>query len=133
MAGAEFRPDTAKMDSYLNVAKAVAADPGAISFADNMYSGMKGTKSVAISVGEGHKAVSVDSHEADLGLYPLVRPQHMIVNYDPKSPPSEAAKEFYKFIFSTMGQEGVVKSGFQPITSAPARIALEQVGLNSLN
>jgi hypothetical protein len=26
-----------------------------------------------------------------------------------------------------------VKSGFQPITSAPAHVALEAVGLNSLN
>jgi len=132
MGGAEFRPDTAKMDSYINVAKSVAADPGAISFAGNMYI-LRGTKPVAISVAEGQKAIGVDSHEADLGLYPLVRPQHMIVNYDPKTPQAEAEKEFYKFIFSSMGQEGVVKSGFQPITSAPARVALEQVGLNSLN
>lgn len=132
LQGAEFRPDTAKMDSYINVAKGVAADPGAISFAGNMYI-LKGTKPVAISIAEGQKAIGVDSPEADAGMYPLVRPQHMIVNYDPKSPPSDAEKEFYKFIFSSMGQEGVVKSGFQPITSAPARVALEQVGLNSLN
>ena len=132
MSGAEFRTDAAKMDSYINVAKTVAADPGAISFAGNMYI-LKGTKPVAIAIAEGQKAVAVDSPEADNGMYPLVRPQHMIVNYDSKTPPGEAEKEFYKFIFSTMGQEGVVKSGFQPITSAPARVALEQVGLNSLN
>ncbi|QDT52947.1 Phosphate-binding protein PstS 1 precursor [Caulifigura coniformis] len=132
MAGEEFRTDAAKMDSYINVAKAVAADPGAISFAGNMYI-LRGTKAIAVSIADGQKAIGVDSPEADAGMYPLVRPQHMLVNYNPKSPPSEAEKEFYKFIFSTMGQEGVVKSGFQPVTSAPARVALEAVGLNSLN
>lgn len=128
----EFRPDTAKMDSYISVAKTVAAEPGAISFAGNMYM-LRGTKDVPIAIAEGQKAIAVDSPEADNGQYPLIRPQHMLVNYDPKTPPSEAEKEFYKFIFSTMGQEGVVKSGFQPITSAPAHVALEAVGLNSLN
>ncbi len=132
MQGSDFRPDAAKMDSYINVAKSVAADPGAISFAGNMYM-LRGTKAVAVSIADGQPAIGIDSDEADNGLYPLVRPQHMLVKYDPKSPPSEAEKEFYKFIFSTMGQEGVVKSGFQPITSAPANIALEAVGLNSLN
>ena len=132
MQGAEFRPDTAKMDSYLNVVKAVAADPGAISFSDSMYVLPK-VKAVAISLAEGQPAIGIESAEADAGHYPLIRPQHMIVNYDPKSPPAEAEKEFYKFIFSTMGQEGVVKAGFQPVSSAPARVALEAVGLNSLN
>jgi phosphate transport system substrate-binding protein len=132
MQGAEFRPDAAKQDSYINVAKAVAADPGAISFAGNMYI-LRGSKSVPVSVAAGQPGIGVDSAEADAGKYPLVRPQHMLVNYDPKTPPGEAQKEFYKFIFSTLGQEGVVKSGFQPITSAPANVALEAVGLNTLN
>ena len=78
MQGAEFRPDAAKMDSYINVAKAVAADPGAISFAGNMYMGLRGTRDVPIVTAEGQKAIAVNSHEADNGLYPLVRPQHML-------------------------------------------------------
>ena len=132
MQGAEFRADTLKQDSYINVAKATRENPGAISFAGNMYV-LPGTKSVAVSVAKGHAAIGVDSAEADSGLYPLIRPQHMLVNYDPKKPPTDAEKEFYKFIFSSLGQEGVVKSGFQPISSAPANVALEAVGLNTLN
>ncbi len=86
MQGGDFRPDVSRQDSYINVAKAVAADPGGISFAGNMYI-LRGTRSVPISVGGNQKPIGVDSEEADAGMYPLVRPQHMVVNYDPKLRP----------------------------------------------
>jgi hypothetical protein len=56
----------------------------------------------------------------------------MVMNHDPKSKPTELQAEFLKYVLSSMGQEDVVKAGFDPIGAAPAKIALESVGLDSL-
>jgi phosphate transport system substrate-binding protein len=132
MLGGDFKKDVSLQDSYVNVAKTVAKEPGAISFAGSMYM-LRGTKSVAIAAEKGQPAVAIDSKEADAGLYPLVRPLTMVANYDQKTALNDVQKEFIKYVFSQSGQEDVIKSGFDPITAAPAKVALEAVGLHSLN
>jgi phosphate transport system substrate-binding protein len=57
----------------------------------------------------------------------------MVANYDQKTALNDVQKEFIKYVFSQSGQEDVIKSGFDPITAAPAKVALEAVGLHSLN
>ncbi|MBX3442933.1 MAG: substrate-binding domain-containing protein [Planctomyces sp.] len=132
LQGADFRQDVNRQESYINLVRGVAADQSAIGFAGTMYL-LRGIRAVPIAIEKGQPFVAVDSAEADAGAYPLVRPQHMVYNLDPANPPSEVQKEFLRYIFSQLGQEDVVKSGFDPVPAAPAKIALEQVGLSSFN
>jgi phosphate transport system substrate-binding protein len=132
MQGGEFRRDVALMDSYVSVAKNVASDPASISFAGQMYL-LNGVKAVPVSADGGKSFVAISSPEADAGLYPLLRPQHMVVNYDPQGKLTDVQNEFMKYVFSQLGQQDVVKSGFDPVSAAPAKIALESVGVNVLH
>jgi phosphate transport system substrate-binding protein len=133
MEGGAFRNDVKLQDSYVNVTKAVAADPAAISFAGTMYI-LRGVRTVPVAIEKDQPFIGVDSPEADAGQYPLVRPQHMVVNYDSASKPlTDIQQEFMKYVFSQMGQEDVIKAGFAPVAAAPAKIALERVGLHTFN
>jgi phosphate transport system substrate-binding protein len=132
LQGGDFRTDLDLKESYIDVTKSVAADPAAVSFAGLMYV-LRGVKAVPIAIEKGQPFVAIDSPEADAGQYPLIRPQHMVVNFDPKSKLSDVQNEFMKYVFSQLGQQDVVKSGFDPVSAAPAKIALESVGVNVLH
>ena len=41
--------------------------------------------------------------------------------------------EFLKYVFSRLGQEDVLRAGFQPINGRPAEIALDAIGLGGVN
>jgi phosphate transport system substrate-binding protein len=132
LQGEDYRADAARHDSYLSLVKAVAADPSAIGFAGTTYL-LKGVRPVPIAIEADQPFVAVDSEAADLGQYPLVRPQHLVVSYRGPETQTEIQREFLKYIFSDMGQEDVVTAGFQPIPGNPAKVARQAVGLDSLN
>lgn len=109
----------------------VAADRNGVGYAGLIY-GQPDVRSVAISRGEGHPAVAVDSLDAAKGNYVLVRPLQLVINQKPGSELPPASAEFIRYVLSRSGQEDVIKGGFQPIPARPAEIALDQVGLRAL-
>jgi phosphate transport system substrate-binding protein len=84
---------------------------------------------VPLALTEKDEFVAVDSPEADMGLYPLVRRLQLVVKHDPKKELEPIEREFIRYVFSQMGQEDVIKAGFQAIPARPARVALDAVGL----
>lgn len=132
LLGSEFRHDLAADKDNLEMVKAIAADPQAIGFAGPTYA-LEGVKMAPVAMREGDTPVTVHSLEALQGRYPLVRPLQLVVNHPPKTEMPAVRAEFLKYIFSRMGQEDVVKAGFQPIPSVPAQISLDAVGLGAVH
>jgi phosphate transport system substrate-binding protein len=128
MLGSPMREDVVSHKSNIEIVDAVAKDPGAIGFGGLSYA-TSDVRAVPLALLEGQEFVGVDSPEADQGLYPLVRRLQLVVKHDPKQELNPVQREFIKYVFSQMGQEDVIKAGFQAIPARPARVALDAVGL----
>ena len=128
MLGGAMRKDLKTHASNVDMLKAVAKDPSAIGFSGLSYA-TSDVKAVPLSFGEGEPFVAIDSPEADRGRYPLVRRLQLVVKHDPKKSLRPVEREFVKYVFSRLGQEDVIKAGFQAIPARPARLALDAVGL----
>ena len=129
MLGAPLREDMVAHKSNIELIKAIAADPNAVGFCGLSYATPK-VKAVPLGFSEQEGFVAIDSPEADRGLYPLVRRLQLVVKHDPKVDLPQIEQEFIKYVFSRLGQEDVVKAGFQAIPARPAHIALDAVGLS---
>lgn len=128
MLGSPLREDITSHKSNIEIVNAVAKDKGAIGFGGLSYA-TSDVKPVPLALHEGQPFVAIDSPEADQGLYPLVRRLQLVVKHDPKQQLEPVQREFIKYVFSQMGQEDVIKAGFQAIPARPARVALDAVGL----
>ncbi|MEZ6065126.1 MAG: PstS family phosphate ABC transporter substrate-binding protein [Planctomycetaceae bacterium] len=128
LLGGEFRTDLQNHPDNLELLKGITEDPRSVGFAGLSYDNPN-VRAVPVAIQAGTPYVGVDSPEADAGHYPLVRPLQLVINHDPKQPLPAVEAEFIKYIFSRVGQEDVIKAGFQPIPARPANIALDAVGL----
>jgi len=128
LLGGPLRADLQTHRTNLDMLRAVAADPGAVGFAGLSYA-TADVRPVPLARAEGDKFVAIDSPEADQGRYPLVRRLQLVVNHDSKKQLRPVEREFIKYVFSRLGQEDVIKAGFQAIPARPARVALDAVGL----
>lgn len=128
MLGSPMREDVVSHKSNIEIVEAVAKDQGGIGFGGLSYA-TPDVKAVPLALFEGQDFVAIDSPEADQGLYPLVRRLQLVVKHDPKQELDPVQREFIKYVFSQMGQEDVIKAGFQAIPARPARVALDAVGL----
>jgi phosphate transport system substrate-binding protein len=128
LLGGAMRDEMKTHASNVELVKAIASNPGSIGFAGLSYATPE-VRAVPLTVAEGGKFVAIDSPEADRGAYPLVRRLQLVVKHDPKQKLRPIEREFIKYVFSTQGQEDVVKAGFQAIPARPARVALDAVGL----
>ncbi len=128
MLGAKLREDLQTHKGNVAMLKAVATDPSSIGFSGLSYA-TSAVKAVPLGFSEQEGFVAIDSPAADRGLYPLVRRLQLVVNHDPQKELSALQQEFIKYVFSRLGQEDVVRAGFQAIPSRPAHVALDAVGL----
>jgi phosphate transport system substrate-binding protein len=128
MLGSPMREDITSHKSNIAIVEAVAKDKGSIGFGGLSYA-TSDVKAVPLALIEGQEFVAIDSAEADQGLYPLVRRLQLVVKHDPKKQLDPIQREFIKYVFSQLGQEDVIKAGFQAIPARPARVALDAVGL----
>jgi len=128
MLGAELREDLQTHRSNVELLKAVAQNPNSVGFSGLSYA-TPDVKSVPLGFSDEEGYVAIDSEDADRGRYPLVRRLQLVVKHDPESKLPALQQEFIKYVFSRLGQEDVVKAGFQAIPARPARVALDAIGL----
>lgn len=128
MLGAELRGDLKEHPTNVDMLNAVATDPNSIGFSGLSYA-TPDVRAIPLAFTKEEGYVAIDSVEADQGLYPLVRRLQLVVKHDPDKELPALQREFIKYIFSRLGQEDVVKAGFQPIPARPARVALDAVGV----
>jgi len=128
MLGAEMRDDLVAHKGNVEMLKAIAADPNSIGFSGLSYA-TPDVKAVPLGFSKEEGYVAIDSEAADRGQYPLMRQLQFVVKHDPKTELPALQREFIKYVFSRLGQEDVVKAGYQPIPAQPAYIALDAVGI----
>lgn len=128
MLGAPLREDMVTHKTNVEMIKAIAEDPNSVGFAGLSYATPE-VRAVPLAFTEEEGYVAIDSPEAARGLYPLVRRLQFVVKHDPSTDLPPLQQEFIRYVFSRLGQEDVVKAGFQAIPARPARIALDAVGL----
>jgi phosphate transport system substrate-binding protein len=128
LLGGTFRNDLGAKPGNLDLVKAIGADPRSMGFA-GLSCDSPDVRAVPLAVRPEGPFIAVDSAEADAGQYPLVRPLQFVVNHNPKAEMPAVESEFIKYVFSRLGQEDVIKAGFQAIPAQPAHIALDSVGL----
>ena len=128
MLGAELRKDLKAHRSNVEMLKAVSTDPNSIGFSGLSYA-TPDVRPVPLAFSKEEGYIAIDSEEADHGQYPLVRRLQLVVNHAPDKKLRPLEQEFIKYVFSRLGQEDVIKAGFQPIPARPARLALDAVGL----
>ncbi len=128
MLNGQVRKDLKAHKSNLELIKAIAADPRSVGFAGISYA-TPGVRAVPLAARAGGPFVSIDDAPSQDLQYPLVRPLQLVVNHDTTKGLPNVQQEFIKYVFSRLGQEDVIKSGFQAIPARPAHIALDSVGL----
>ena len=90
---------------------------------------MPDVRAVPLAVNSRGPFVAIHSAAADAGRYPLVRPLQLVVNHSPKKELRPVEQEFIKYVFSRLGQEDVIKAGFEVTPVQAVHIALDSVGL----
>lgn len=128
MLGAKLRKDLQAHKGNVAMLKAVADAPGSIGFSGLSYA-TPDVKAVPLGFSEKEGFVAIDSLEAARGQYPLIRRLQLVIKHDPEHKLPAVQQEFIKYVFSSLGQEDVVKAGFQAIPARPAYVALDAVGL----
>ncbi len=127
LGGGEYRQDVLAAENNLQLVQAIGKNQGAIGFAGAMYATGE-IKPVSVAWRDGEQAFDIRT-----AGYPLVRPLQLIVNHRPETPLPAAQTEFLKYVFSQQGQHSVVIGGFLSVPARPAQIALEAVGVQSVN
>jgi len=128
LLGAALRKDLQAHKGNVALLQAVAKDLSAIGFCGLSYA-TPDVKSVPLGFSEQEGFVAIDSPAAARGRYPLIRRLQLVIQHNPKEKLPPLQQEFIKYVFSRLGQEDVVKAGFQAIPAQPARVALDAVGL----
>ena len=128
LLGGAFRSDLVEHPDNLGLLNSIVKDPRSIGFAGLCYDNPD-VRTVPIAIGPEGPFVEIDSPQADAGAYPLMRPLQLVVDHSSQKELPAAEAEFIKYVFSRLGQEDVIKSGFQAIPARPANIALDAVGL----
>lgn len=127
MGGGEFRPDLQSYETNIALVQAVAQNPGAVGFA-GVVNALPNLRAVPLAWRDGEPSFTPDTPG-----YPLVRPLQIVINRNPQHELTPAQQEFVKFIFSQQGQHSVMISGYMSVPSRPAQIALDAVGIKTVN
>ena len=126
LRGAPFRDGVVENGSNLDLIKSIVADPRSIGFAGASFTRPE-IKALELSYRTGDPAIAVDT-----AGYPLVRHLQLVVNRSQQQELPAVQSEFLKYVFSGRGQRDVLISGFTPVPSRAAQIALDAIGEASL-
>lgn len=100
--------------SIVEVAAAIAREPGAIGFG-GFEEGGPGVKSVAVAAKAGDPFIAGTAADAASGRYPLTRYMYIRLNREPGKPLAPQVREFLRFILSREGQEFIPTSAYFPL------------------
>ena len=127
MLNGNFRNGMVSHANNMDLVKAIGSQPGAIGFAGAIYD-IDQVKAVPIVLQPQSDPISL--HQPG---YPLVRPLQIVVNKNRNKPLSKVEAEFIKYIFSARGQQDVLFGGFIPTNARAAKVALDAVGVTTLD
>jgi phosphate transport system substrate-binding protein len=132
LRGQDFTSAMQENKSNMQLIDAIGNSRTAIGYAGVIYQ-TPNVRAVPLAAVAGQDYVDIQDAGATLNRYPLMRPLQLVINQAPGKELPAVQKEFLRYVFSRLGQEDVVKGGFQPVPGPSARFALDQVGLRELN
>ena len=126
----DYKDEVKEQPGSSSVVQGVASDKYGIGYSGIGYM-TSDVRAVPLSAETGDEVEFMDvvPDNAYSGDYPLARFLYLSVNYKPGSRLDDLRREFVRFIFSTEGQEVVVKDGYLPVPATVAREELEAVGI----
>jgi len=110
------------------VVQAVASDIGGIGYSGIGYK-TADVRAVPLAEEAGADMIPATPEFAYSGKYPMARFLYLSVNYKPGSQLDPLRREFIKYVFTTEGQQVVVKDGYFPVSAKIADRALALVGI----
>ena len=119
LRGHDFKPGMNENKSNMLLVDAIANSRTAIGYAGLIYQA-KDVRAVPLAARQGQPFIDINSADAALGRYPLMRPLQLVINQAPDTELPAVQKEFLRYVFSRLGQEDVIKGGFQPIPGPSA-------------
>ncbi len=124
----DFKDSVKEQPGSSAVVQGVARDRYAIGYSGIGYK-TADVRVISLGAGSSNEYVAAEPHNAYSGDYPLARFLYLTVNYRPGSQLDPLRREFLKFVFSTGGQNVVIKDGYLPLPASIAKQSLAQVGI----
>lgn len=128
LGNGDYKPSVKEQPGSSSVVQGVASDAPGIG-----YSGIGYLTADVCAVPVAHDAwsdpIPATAEYAYTGEYPLARFLYVYVNHRPGSDLDPLRREFVRYMFSTEGQEDVIKDGYYPITNRIASEAMEALGI----
>jgi phosphate transport system substrate-binding protein len=126
----DYKDTVKEQPGSSTVVQGVASDRFAIGYSGIGYK-TADVKAVPISAKTGGECIEASAENAYGGDYPLARFLYIYVNIDPNRAVDPLRGEFVKYIYSSDGQQAVVKDGYFPITKAVADDDLKAMKLTN--
>ncbi len=119
----DYKDSVKEQPGSASVVQGVTEDRGGLGYSGIGYR-TSGVRAIPLSKKQGETCYEATFENSSTGKYPLARFLYVYVNKAPGKPLTPIVKEFLKFIYSTQGQQVVVKDGYFPL---PASLADEKM------
>ena len=119
----DYKDKVKEQPGSASVVQGVTEDRGGLGYSGIGYR-TSGVRAIPLSKEQGGNCYDATFENSSTGKYPLARFLYVYVNKAPGKPLTPIVKEFLTYIYSTQGQQVVVKDGYFPL---PASLADEEV------
>ena len=126
----DYKDTVKEQPGSSSVVQGVASDKYGIGYSGIGYK-TADVAAVPLAVGSNSPMVAAVPASAYTGEYPLARFLLLTVNYKPGSELDPLRREFLRFVFSSQGQEVVLKDGYFPVPATIAREQLKAAGIKA--
>ena len=109
-----------------DTAKAIAAEPGALSFG-GLEEGGPGLRAVPVARDANGPAIEINAETASSGRYPLTRYMYIRLRRTPGQPLPAPIKEFLRYVLSRQGQSPIPYSGYFPLNAGEVKEELAKL------
>ena len=128
LGNGDYKPSVKEQPGSSSVVQGVASDAPGIGYSGIGYL-TADVCAVPLAHDSGSDPIPATPEYAYTGEYPLSRFLYVYVNRRPGSELDPLRREFVRYMFSTEGQEDVIKDGYYPITNQIASEAMEALGI----
>ncbi len=124
----DYKPSVKEQPGSSSVVQGVASDAPGIGYSGIGYL-TADVCAVPLAIDAPSDPVPATAEYAYTGEYPLSRFLYVYVNHRPGSDLDPLRREFVRYLYSSQGQQDVIKDGYYPITNEIASEAMAAFGL----
>jgi phosphate transport system substrate-binding protein len=124
----DYKDSVKEQPGSASVVQGIASDKYGIGYSGIGYM-TADVRAVPLIAGDASEPIPATAEYAYAGKYPLARFLYMYVNFKPGSQLDPLRSQFITYVFSSNGQENVLKDGYFPISARIAKEDLTKIGL----